>query len=140
MILNNDLLFTTEYNPATDIIQVSVPNLSHFSQQELLHCVAELSDAIRIYHIQHVLLECTEVSGNTEGYIVLNKQLATALKKTETQHLARLQCPDAALEEVLQRFLYELETKEDMHYTIKTFLTKEEALYWLTNSRTMKGG
>ncbi len=134
MILNSDLPLKTEYDTATNIIQVSIPDLSHFTMSELINYLNAMTDTIRTYHIQKVLFECygnSERVGGEDGYTTLCQYIGTALGNTKVQRVARLQSSDTVCERIVQQCIQEHITTSMIPFTTKTFKTKTDALAWL---------
>lgn len=115
-----------DYNPATDILATSMPDVRPSELPQASYCLGLITDAINNYHVRSLLMDCSKsvMEGEQATCKAIVRQLSTGLVKTRLRKLAWIAATSAELY---------AELKQELNLTMesKIFSNKAEALDWL---------
>ncbi|MER2999079.1 hypothetical protein [Pontibacter populi] len=130
MVLYNGLI-KLEYNPATDILETSMPDASHFTLPEVRLCLDVIISHIRNYHISKALFDSRhtqlDMGENEDEYKAMAAQFGKELMGTHIRKIARLSLTDKNREEQGKK----LQQTTKQAIDIRTFYDYSEAIQWL---------
>ncbi|WP_242926830.1 hypothetical protein [Pontibacter vulgaris] len=130
MILYSGLI-TLKYDPATDILETEMPNVSQFTLPEVRSCLDIIISHIHNYHITKALFDSRgtqlDIGENDEEYKALAAKFGADLITTKLRKVARLALADKKREKQGQKL--QESAKETL--TIRTFSSYPEAMNWL---------
>ncbi|NDK56824.1 hypothetical protein [Pontibacter fetidus] len=130
MILYSGLI-TLEYNPATDILETTMPDASQFTLPEVRLCLDLIISHIRNYHISKALFDSRhtqlDMGEKEDEYKAMAAQFGKELMDTHIRKIARLALTDRNREEQGKKL--QQVTKQTID--IGTFNNYKEALKWL---------
>ncbi|GHA81448.1 hypothetical protein [Pontibacter akesuensis] len=100
MIIYHNSIITLDYNPATDILSVALPDMQAHSISEVEHCLDIIAEHIVSYDVKKLLLDSSKavVEVGDEAYRSLILQFSRQLMKTRLQKVARIATPVASQE------------------------------------------
>ncbi|TPE41046.1 hypothetical protein [Pontibacter mangrovi] len=133
MILFSNGLITLDYNPATDIMTVGLPDIRTFSAVEVERALQVVVETITSYDIKKLLIDSSqavvEVDDATYRLIILG--FSQALAKTRLQYVARVESARQQQEDRAARVTEEAKRKGALSITHRNFPNAAEALEWL---------
>lgn len=138
MILFENGLIKLDYTPATDVLEVAYPDLHDFLLHEIKHCIDVLIENIINYDVKRVLLNSslTVVAVSEQQSREITSYLIAGLMKTRLQKLARVQSASADVEALAQNNIKYVQETGMLPFELNNFLSKAEAISWLTNNHT----
>ncbi len=126
-------IITLDYNPTTDVLVTSMPDVRAVALAEVKYCLSLIVDTIRHYHITNLLLDARQsiMEVNETDYQAITTQFAQDLMRTRLQKIARVHTQNAPREARSAQTAQDL--RQNHHFTIRvqTFGTPEEAFVWL---------
>ncbi|WP_026465016.1 hypothetical protein [Adhaeribacter aquaticus] len=135
MILFNNSIIKLEYNPANDIGVMVYPNLFAYQLPEIQNSIDILIGTVRNYDIKKLLFDSSSSKltvGDKESEAIIT-YLVKGLQNTRVQKVARLANPNISIENHAQTKLNGLQAVGLIHFELKNFTDKEQALDWLMN-------
>lgn len=130
MVLHDGII-KLDYNPATDILETSMPNVAHFTLWEIAACLETIVANVRDYHIEKLLLDTSnsivEVDEDDEAYKAITTNFAMGLMGTRLKKIARVESTD------LKREARAADASQNALPSIdfKNFSSRAEARKWL---------
>ncbi len=132
MIIYSNSIITLEYEPATDVLSVALPDIQDFSISEVERCLNIIVEHVISYDVKKILLDSSKavVEVQDEAYRNLMLQFGKQLMTTRLQKIARIGSAVAAQED---RASQVAEAMQQFSPTgsYQTFTSKEVALKWL---------
>lgn len=132
MIIYQNSIITLDYNPATDILSVALPDIQAHSVSEVERCLGIIVEHVISYDVKKILLDSSKavVEVGDEAYRSLILQFSMELLKTRLQKIARIGTPVASQEHRANRVAEEIhQLKPTVAY--QNFTGKGAALDWL---------
>ncbi|WP_162427840.1 hypothetical protein [Pontibacter pudoricolor] len=130
MILYSGLI-KLEYDPATDILETTMPDASHFTLPEVRLCLNIIISHIRNYHISKAIFDSRhthlDMGENEDEYKAIAAQFGKDLLETHIHKIARLALTDKNREEQGEK----LQQVTNQAIDIRTFSDYDEAMEWL---------
>lgn len=132
MILYQNSIITLDYNPATDILSVTLPDIQAHSISEVARCFDIIVEHVISYDIKKILLDSskTVVEVDDEAYRSLILQFSMKLLKTRLQKIARIGTPVASQEQRANQVAEEIQQANPVA-AYQNFTGKAAALDWL---------
>lgn len=132
VIIYQNSIVTLEYEPATDILSVALPDIQVFSLKEVERCLGIIVEHVISYDVKKVLLDSSKavVDVENEAYHNLMLQFGKDLMKTRLQKIARVSTSLPAQESRANRVAGAL-LQLDPGGEYQNFTTKAAALNWL---------
>jgi hypothetical protein len=135
MLLYNGII-TLDYNPTTDILLTSMPDVKQFTLPEVSFCLGLIVDNIRNFDIKNLLLDSSQsvVEIEEESYKAITSKFAVDLMSTRLQKIARVGTTDTSREEKSAKLSTELKQELNLPIAFKNFSNQTEAMAWLLAS------
>ncbi|MDQ4140973.1 MAG: hypothetical protein M3142_10660 [Bacteroidota bacterium] len=129
-------IITLDYNPATDVLVTSMPDVRQFGMSEVSFCLNLIVENIRNYHIKNLLLDSSKsvIEVDDEVYKSITMRFGMELMSTNLKKLARVGTYDKKREEKSARISGELRQELQLPIEFKNFSTPSEAMEWLVPS------
>lgn len=126
-------IIALNYNPVTDILETSMPNIKAFSMSEVEYCLDLIVECVRNYHVTNLLLDSSKsvVEVDNEAYQSIVSRFTADLMRTDLKRLARIETADANREEKSAQASELVRQKYNLPIEFKNFATQAEALAWL---------
>lgn len=126
-------IITLDYNPATDVLATSMPDIREFSSSEVGYCLDLIIESIKGYDIKYLLLDSSKsvVEIEDEAYKATIMKFSMALMSTRLKKIARIGTEDTKREEKSAKVAQELKQELNMPIDFKNFSDKTEAMDWL---------
>lgn len=133
MIIANNGLITLDYDPATDILSVDLPDVRSFSLGEVERSLQILVDAIINYDIKKLFLDSSKavVEVDDEAYRRLILKFSMDLMKTRLLKLARIGSAIDHQEQRANMVAGEIRQQQQLAIDFQNFRTRTEAVDWL---------
>jgi hypothetical protein len=133
MILFENSVVKLEYSPATDILEIAYPDLHNYLLPEIKHSINILVDTVISYDVKKLLLDSTRtiISVSAEESSEIALYLAGGLVRTRVQKVARLESPNAAVEETAQNNIRQIKDAQQLPFELQNFTSRTQALAWL---------
>lgn len=134
MVLHEKII-RLDYNPATDILETSMPDVTHFMLSEVQMCLDVIITNIRNYDIKKLLLDSSnsviEIGEDDEAYKAIAMKFGMDLMGTRLKKIARIESAD------LRREANSAEVREHMNLPMefKNFSNRDDAKDWLLEMR-----
>jgi len=122
-----------DYDPATDILTTSMPDLREFSLPEVKMCLEIVVSNIRNYDIKKLLLDSSGsvVEIDDEAYKAVVAKFTMDLMATRLKKLARVATTSPAREQKSTKLANEIRQEFRTTVEFANFPSKPEALKWL---------
>lgn len=132
MILFKNGFFQLDYDPSTDILFVTLPDMRQARLSEAKRCFEIMLDHVKNYHVHNLLLDSSKaaVEVGEKEYNKLIFQVSMELKQTHLKKVARVVSSILKLEEMAVRVQQQVLENQPKAYQIKNFTSKEQALKW----------
>ncbi|WP_147294168.1 hypothetical protein [Pontibacter diazotrophicus] len=129
-------IITLDYNPATDVLTTSMPDLRNVALSEIGYCLSMIFESIKNYDIKHLLLDCrcSIVEIEDEHYKSIAFEFSKVLMKTRLNRIARVGTADAGREERAAKISEELDQELPLRVVYRSFSSRAEAMDWLLSS------
>ncbi|GHA81459.1 hypothetical protein [Pontibacter akesuensis] len=134
MVLH-DKIIRLDYNPATDILETSMPDVTHFMLSEVKMCLDVIVTNIRNYDIKKLLLDASnsviEMDEDDEAYKAVAMKFGMDLLGTRLKKIARVESADARREAKSE----EARQQANLPMEFRNFSSRDEAMSWLLEMR-----
>ncbi|PRY15530.1 hypothetical protein CLV24_102151 [Pontibacter ummariensis] len=132
MLIYNGII-TLDYDPTTDILATSMPDVREFAFPEVSFCLGLIVDNVRVYDIKKLLLDSSKsvIEVEDEAYKAITTKFAMDLMGTRLQKLARVGTVDLKREEKSTKLSAELRQELNLPMEFKNFTSRAEAMDWL---------
>jgi hypothetical protein len=132
MLIYHNSIITLDYNPATDILSVALPDIQAHSISEVERCLDIIVEHVISYDVKKILIDSSKavVEVEDEAYRNLMLQFSQALMKTRLQMVARIGTPVAAQERRANLVAEEVHQSNPL-VAYQNFTGKAAALDWL---------
>jgi len=133
MIIPSTSFIRLDYNPATDILSVELPDIRHFSISEVNRSLQLVVEAIANYDIKKLFLDSSKavIEVEDEAYRQVIMNFGRDLMKTRLQRLARIGSSIYAQEQRASRVAEEARQTMALPIEFQNFSSKAEAMEWL---------
>lgn len=133
MLINSGVV-TLNYDPATDILATSLPDVTPRELPQVRYCLGLIAEGVRNYDIKSLLMDCSKsvVEDEGETHKALARQLSTDLMKTRLRKLAWVAATNAGL-------CLELRRELSLSIEFRNFSSKAEAMGWLLQPEQPSG-
>lgn len=130
MILFESSIIKLDYNPATDILDVSYPDLHDYFLAEIKHTINIMVDLIKNYDVKKLILDATKtiISVSDEESREVATFLATGLMKTRIQKVARVQSLNSKVEITTQGNIRHIQASGELPFQVQNFTSKAAAI------------
>ncbi len=134
MQLVQNSYFKLDYDPAADVLFVSLPDMRTAGLSEARICFDMMIDYVKNYHIRNILLDSSKAVVEVDDtlYHDLIYDVSIRLKSTPLQRVARVVSNLPKLEENAVLVQGEVLESPAPVYMIKNFSSKEQAYLWLS--------
>ena len=115
-----------DYDPATDILATSMPDVRQSELPQVSYCLRLIVETINSYYVKNLLMDCSKcaIEVDEETYNAIARQFSTNLMKTRLRKLAWVVSAGAKIyTEIRQELNLEIE--------LRGFNSKPEAMEWL---------
>lgn len=130
MVLH-DKIIRLDYNPATDILETSMPDVTHFMLPEVKMCLEVIVTNIRNYDIKKLLLDATnsviDMDEDDEAYKAIAMQFGMDLMGTRLKKIARVESRDLVREAKSAA----ARQQANLPMEFRNFSSRAEAMDWL---------
>ena len=134
MLLYNGII-TLDYNPATDVLVTSMPDIRQFALAEVTFCLDLIVDNVRNYDIKNLLLDSSQsiIEVEEEAYKAITTQFSRDLMNTRLRKLARVGPANTKRkrEEKSNRLATEIRQELRLSIAFKSFNSRATAMEWL---------
>jgi hypothetical protein len=132
MLIHNGII-KLDYNPATDVLVTSMPDIKQFELSEVSFCLGLIVESIINYDIKFLLLDSSKsvIEIDANAYKAISTRFAMDLMRTRLKKIARLQTTDAIREEKSGKIATELKQELNLPIQFKNFDNPAEAMDWL---------
>jgi len=129
-------IITLDYNPATDVLVTSMPDVREFGMSEVSFCLNLIVENIRNYHIENLLLDSSKsvIEVEDDVYKTITLRFGMDLMNTNLKKVARVGTSDKKREEKSANLSSEIRQELKLPIAFKNFTTRAEALEWLVPS------
>ncbi|PKV62427.1 hypothetical protein [Pontibacter ramchanderi] len=133
MLLHRDGLIELNYDPATDILSVSWPDINIYSRTQITYSFAKLREVIAFYDIKKLLIDSrfNQVLIDEEAYSELIRELHGNLRSTRLAMTARLGSLTKLREEKAKQHAKQLIDELKPSFAFRNFDDAGMALQWL---------
>jgi len=137
MILFESSIIKLDYNPATDILDVSYPDLHAYFLSEIKNTIDIMIEMIKNYDVKKLILDSskTVISVSEEESREMAAFLASGLMKTRIQKVARVQSTNVGVETTAQRNIRHIKESGALPFQVQNFNSKADAINWMKNSQ-----
>jgi len=132
MIIHNGII-KLDYNPTTDVLVTSMPDVRQFGLSEVNFCLGLIVDSIKNYDIKYLLLDSSKsvVEADNESYKAITTKFALDLMHTRLKKIARIGTTDANREEKSAKVATEIRQGMNLPVEFQNFNSQAEAMGWL---------
>ncbi|WP_210465847.1 hypothetical protein [Rufibacter roseolus] len=137
MILYQNGLIQLDYNPATDVLHVTLPDAHHIGVTELKRSLDTIASYILSYDVKKLLLNSSNTllhDMDDTIYRDLVAQFFTDLNKSRLQRIARVGTQTTSHEIRSANMTAELKQELAASFVLETFHSEPYALQWLLQS------
>jgi len=136
MIIHNGII-KLDYNPTTDILVTSMPDVRQFGLSEVSFCLGLIVDSIKNYDIKYLLLDSSKsvVEVENEAYKAVTSKFVMDLMSTRLKKIARLGTTDPVREGKSTKVASELREQVNLPVEFQNFNSQTEAMDWLLTAR-----
>ncbi|WP_210486040.1 hypothetical protein [Rufibacter aurantiacus] len=134
MILYQNGLIQLDYNPATDVLHVTLPDAHHIGVTELKRSLDTIASYILSYDVKKLLLNSSNTllhDMDDTIYRDLVAQFFTDLNKSRLQRIARVGTQTTSHEIRSANMTAELKQELAASFVLETFHSEPYALQWL---------
>jgi len=126
-------IITLDYNPATDVLVTSMPDIRQFGLSEVSFCLGLIVENIRNYDIKNLLLDSSKsvIEAEDEAYKTLTTKFSMDLMATRLRKIARVATTDIKREEKSSKLSAELKQEMNLPIEFKNFSDRAHAMDWL---------
>ncbi|RDV11904.1 hypothetical protein DXT99_23660 [Pontibacter diazotrophicus] len=126
-------IINLNYDPVSDVLVTSMPDVRQFGMSEVSFCLGLIVDNIRNYDIKKLLLDSSEsmIEVENEAYKAIVLQFGMDLMKTRLKRIARVATTNATREESSAKLSGEIRQELNLPIEFKNFIDKTEAMDWL---------
>jgi hypothetical protein len=126
-------LIELDYNPATDVVVTTMPNVTEISLSEVEQCFQIIVTYLRNYDIKKMLLDASKsiVEVEDAAYQSVVLKFGKDLMTTRLQKLARVGTVDKVREEKSQYASTTARQQLNLPIAFANFSTFSEAMDWL---------
>lgn len=135
MVLFDNSLIRLDYDPATDVMEVEYPDLHDYLLTDIKRSIDTLLDTVKNYDVKRLLLDSTRTIisiGDVESREIAT-YLAAGLTRTRVQKVARVQSPNATVENTAQHNIRHISAAQVLPFELQNFSNKAMALEWLVS-------
>lgn len=132
MLLHSGII-NLDYNPASDVLVTSLPDIKQFSLSEADFCFGLIVQSIREYDIKKLLLDSSNsvIEVDDEAYKSIAAKFAMNLMGTRLERLARVGTADAVREEKSAKVSADVRQELTLPMEFRNFTSRGEAMDWL---------
>ena len=132
MLIHNGII-RLDYNPATDILATSMPDVKQFGISEVSFCLGLIVESIQNYDIKLLLLDSSKsvVEVEDEAYKEVTTKFALDLMRTRLQKIARIANANTKREEQSTKVATDIRQELNLGIKFKNFTNEPDALDWL---------
>ncbi|MFD3002892.1 hypothetical protein ACFS7Z_21170 [Pontibacter toksunensis] len=126
-------IITLDYNPATDVLATSMPDIREFSLSQVAYCLDLIVESIKGYDIKYLLLDSSKsvVEVEDEAYKATTLKFSQALMSTRLKKIARVGTEDTKREEKSAKVAKELKQELNLPIDFRNYADRVEAMDWL---------
>ncbi len=126
-------IITLDYNPTTDVLVTSMPDVRQFGMSEVSFCLGLIVDNIRNYDIKNLLLDSSKsvIEVEDEAYKAITAKFTKDLMSTRLKKIARVGTLDIKREEKSAKLSMELKQEFSLPIIFENFTSKAAAMEWL---------
>jgi len=132
MLIHNGII-KLDYNPATDVLATSMPDVKQFGLSEVSFCLGLIIESVKNYDIKLLLLDSSKsvVEVEDEAYKAVTTKFALDLMRTRLKKIARIATENTRREENSAKIATEIRQELNLEIKYKNFTNEAEALEWL---------
>ncbi|WP_181306849.1 hypothetical protein [Rufibacter sp. XAAS-G3-1] len=136
MLLYQDTLLQLEYDPATDILEITWPDLEPEVLPEIRQAFQMLVETIRNYDVKKLLVDGRKATINIsdEENSLLMLKIAQELDATRLQKVARIESSDLKRETQAAENRIKIQHILGVHFEMVNFSDRTLALAWLKSN------
>jgi hypothetical protein len=134
MLLNQTPLLDLHYDPATDVLRVTWPDVTEAKAFEIEGSLQRLKTAVSTYFVKRLLVDASQTTHVFEVDLLLSvwRQILEVLQDTGLRKIARIRSQNPTREAIAQEAYRMIDP--EAHYPqllFTNFNTEEEAMKWL---------
>ena len=124
-----------DYDPTTDVLVTSMPDIKQFALAEVSFCLELIVDSIRNYDIKNLLLDSSKsvIEVEEAAYKTITKKFTLDLTSTRLKRIARVGTADTKREEKSAKLSTELKQELNLPMEFQNFTSQAEAMKWLVS-------
>lgn len=130
-VILHDKIIRLDYNPATDILETSMPDVTRFMLPEVEMCLDVIVSNIRNYDIKKLLLDSTnsvvDIDEDDDAYKTIAMKFGMALMGTRLNKIARVESSDMKREAKSA----EVRKHANLPMEFRNFSNRTDAMNWL---------
>jgi hypothetical protein len=129
-------IITLDYNPSTDVLVTSMPDIKQFGLSEVSFCLGLIVDSIRNYDIKNLLLDSSKsvIEVEDEAYKTITTKFSKELMTTRLKKIARVATTDNNREKKSAKLSAEIKQELNLPVVFANFTSQTEAMLWLISS------
>ncbi|MFD2247300.1 hypothetical protein [Pontibacter ruber] len=133
MIIFSNGLITLDYEPATDILSVALPDIRNFGTTEVERSLEIIVESITNYDVKKLLLNSSKAIIEVEDVVYRNiiMKFSSDLMKTRLKYLARVGSNMEEQEKRANKVAEEVRYVTNTSITFRNFTDNSEAMEWL---------
>lgn len=137
MILFSNGLITLDYDPATDVLSVALPDIRHFGTTEVERSLELIVETITNYDIKKLFLDSSKaiVEVDDEAYRNIIMKFSRDLMKTRLRFIARVGSTLEKQEKRAKQVADEVQQVTTMPVEFSNFTNPAEAMEWLVSHK-----
>jgi hypothetical protein len=137
MIIFSNGLITLDYDPATDILSVALPDIRNFGTSEVERSLDIIVETIVNYDIKKLLLDSSKaiIEVDDEAYRNIIMKFSMDLMRTRLKFLARVGSPLEQQEKRATRVAEEAKRVSAVPVEFQNFTDSAEAMGWLLRQK-----
>jgi hypothetical protein len=130
-VVLHDKIIRLDYNPATDILETSMPDVTRFMLSDVEMCLEVIVTNIRNYDTKKLLLDSSnsivDIDEDNEAYKAIAMKFGMDLMGTRLKKIARVESSD------LTREAKSAEVRQHVNLPMefRNFSNKADAMNWL---------
>ena len=133
MLLYQDSILKLEYDPSTDILEMTWPDMALEQLSEVKQALQTMVETIRDYDVKKLLVDGSKASITIpdEDHTNLDLKLAMDFTSTRIQKIARIESSDLKRESKAEKNRHKIQENLSVPFLMQNFPDRTSALAWL---------
>ncbi|WP_169788140.1 hypothetical protein [Rufibacter tibetensis] len=136
MLLYHNSILKLEYDPSTDILEMTWPDLTIGHLSEVKQALQTMVETVRDYDIKKLLVDGTKASITIpdQDHTELDLKLAKDFTSTRLQKIARIESTDFKREFKAEKNRHTIHQNLNIPFLMQNFPDRTSALNWLNEA------